>query len=170
MLSLEPRRNKIAFTLVEFDANKKATTRVRHYADVPDFKLVCWDILQEQFTEWTDHKGTPTHDGLQARVMTIRKDVKYRQPYVVKIDNGVGEELPGGAVKMVEATEALTLLMPEFEARKMAQTVLDYIRDWELVNFKKRQEAQTLILASPEATSDTQPRIESRPTVGSRRG
>lgn len=153
MLSLDPRRNKVAFTLLEFDENYKAKTRVRHFVDVPEFKLVCWDILHGSFTEWTDHKGSRTRaDGgatdevMQARVLTLRKDTKYRQPYVLKIDNGVGEEIGNGAVKMVRATESLTLLMPEWDARLMAQTVLDYIRDWEIVNFRKRQEAQTVII------------------------
>jgi len=146
MLSFDPKRNKLGFTLVEFDENYRAKTRVRHYVDVPDFKLVCWDILHGTFAEWTDHKGSQQEDGLQARVLTLRKDVKYRQPYVLKIDNGQGEALTGGAVKMVRATESLTLLMPEWDARKMAQAVLDYVRDWETVNFRKRQEAQTLVV------------------------
>jgi len=154
MLSLDPKRHKIAFTLVEFDENYRATTRVRHYVDVPDFKLVCWDVLNGVFAEWTDHKGTQHEDGLQARVFTVRKDVKYRQPYVVKIDNGVGEALPGGAVKMVRATESLTLLMPEWDARRMAQTVLDYVRDWETINFRKRQEAQTVLITLPGGSND----------------
>jgi len=83
-------------------------------------------------------------------VMTLRKDVKYRQPYVLKIDNGVGEAMDSGAVKMVNATDSLTLLMPEWDARRMAQTVLDYIRDWETINFRKRQEAQTVILPAQD--------------------
>ncbi|MES2464366.1 MAG: hypothetical protein V4671_27715 [Armatimonadota bacterium] len=152
MLNLEPKRSKVAFTLLEFDENYKAKTRVRHYADVPDFKLVCWDILNGHFAEWTDHKGSPSHDGqgMQARVMTLRKDVKYRQPYVLKIDNGMGEAMESGAVKMVRATDSLTLLMPEWDARRMAQSVLDYIRDWETVNFRRRQEAQTIILPAQD--------------------
>lgn len=154
MLSLDPRRNKIAFTLLEFDENYKAKTRVRHFVDVPDFKLVCWDILNGMFTEWDDHKGSaaPGENGeLQARVLTLRKDVKYRQPFVLKIDNGIGEAIGNGAVKMARATESLTLLMPEWDARRMAQTVLDYIRDWETVNFRKRQEAQTVVISMPDA-------------------
>jgi len=148
MLNLESRRSKIAFTLLEFDENYKARTRVRHFADTADFKLACWDILNGVFTEWTDHKGSPSsaNGELQARVLTLRKDVKYRQPYVLKIDNGIGEAMESGAVKMVQATDSLTLLMPEWDARRMAQTVLDYIRDWETINFRKRQEAQTIIL------------------------
>ena len=116
--------------------------------DVPDFKLVCWDILHGTFVEWTDHKGSVIGGGeeTQARVLTLRKDAKYRQPYVLKIDNGIGETIGNGAVKMVRATESLTLLMPEWDARRMAQTALDYVRDWETVNFRKRQEAQTVII------------------------
>jgi hypothetical protein len=87
---------------------------------------------------------------MQARVMTLRKDVKYRQPYVLKIDNGMGEAMESGAVKMVRATDSLTLLMPEWDARRMAQSVLDYIRDWETVNFRRRQEAQTIILPAQD--------------------
>ena len=161
LLSLDPRRNKIGFTLLEWDADaaarttsleeRRAKTRVRHFVDVADFKLVCWDILNNTFTEWTDHKGSPSaEDGaLQARVLTLRKDAKYRQPYVLKIDNGVGEAVGNGAVKMVQATDSLTLLMPEWDARRMAQTVLDYVRDWETVNFRKRQEAQTVVIPLP---------------------
>jgi hypothetical protein len=146
MLSLDTRRNKLAFTLVAFDENYKAQSRVRHFVDAPDFKLVCWDILHGTFGEWTDHKGSAHEEGMQARVLTLRKDPKYRQPYVLKIDNGVGETVGNGAVKMVRATESLTLLMPEWDARRMAQTVLDYVRDWETVNFRRRQEAQTVII------------------------
>ena len=151
MLSLDPRRNKISFTLLEWDEEHKARTRVRHFVDVPDFKLVCWDILTGAFSEWTDHKGTAHEDGVQARVLTLRKDAKYRQPYVLKIDNGIGEPVGNGAVKMVKATDSLTLLMPEWDARRMAQTVLDYVRDWETVNFRRRQESQTIVIPLPGA-------------------
>lgn len=172
MLSVEPRRSKIAFTLLEFDEHYKATTRVRHFADAPDFKLVCWDILHGTFAEWTDHKGSPSAgDGsLQARVMTLRKDVKYRQPFVIKIDNGEGEAMDSGAVKMVRATDSLTLLMPEFDARRMAQSVLDYVRDWEIINFRKRQEAQTVILSTPDmATTAHEPEAGEEITTAPRR-
>ncbi len=156
MLSLDARRNKISISLVAFDEDYHATTRVRHYIDVADAKLVCYDIVNGFFTEWTDHKGSAARggggegggnaEGLQARVLTIRKDPKYRQPYVIKVDNGVGEQLPGGAVKMAEMTDSLTMLLSEWDARKMALTIMDYIRDWETINFRKRQEAQTQII------------------------
>ncbi len=153
MLNLEARRSKISFTLVAFDDNYKSTVRVRHYADVSDMKLVCWDILHGTFTDWTDYKGSVHDEGAQARVLTMRKDPKYRQPFVIKIDNGIGEMLPGGAVKMVQATDTLTMLLSEWDARRLAQTILDYIRDWETVHFRKRQEAQTIVLAPADGSS-----------------
>lgn len=165
MLSLEPKRSKIAFTLVEFDDQHKATVRVKHYADASDFKLVCWDILYGSFDEWTDYKGTVYDDGIQARTLSLRKDTKYRQPFVLKIDNGHGEVLSGGAVKMVEVRDSLTLLLSEFEARKLAQTVLDYIRDWETVNFRRRQEAMTVVVPVAESTQPTLPSLDSEPEL-----
>ena len=45
---------------------------------------------------------------------------------------------------MVKATDSLTIQMPEFEARKMALVVLDYIQQWEMIHFRKRQEARTV--------------------------
>lgn len=153
MLSVDTKRNKISVSLVAFDDDYHATTRVRHYVDVADAKLMCYDIVNGFFTEWTDYKGSAAKndsgDGLQARVMTVRKDPKYRQPYVLKIDNGVGEAMPGGAVKMAEVADSLTLLLSEWDARKMALAVLDYIRDWETINFRKRQEAQTQLVPLP---------------------
>ena len=159
MLSLDARRNKISFSLVAFDDDYHVATRVRHYVDVADAKLLCFDMLHGFFSEWTDYKGSAAKggeaDGLQARVMTVRRDNKYRQPFVIKIDNGVGEQLPGGAVKMAEISDTLTLLLSEWDARKMALALLDYIRDWETINFRKRQEAQTQIVPLPGADGDT---------------
>lgn len=147
MLSLEQKRSKLAITLVEFNPEThRATEKVRHYIDALDCKLVCWDILNGLFTEWNDHKGSATSEGIQARILTLRKDVKYRQPYILKIDNGIGETMNDGRVKMVECTSSLTVLLPEWDLRRIAQTLLDYIRDWETVKFRHRQEAMTVIV------------------------
>lgn len=154
MLTLETRRSKISLTLVEFEENYKATTRVRHYVDVADMKLVCWDILTGGFTEWEDHKGTTVEGQTQARALTLRRDTKYKHPFVIKIDNGVGETMPGGAVKMLQTTDSLTLLMSEWDARRMAQMVLDYIRDWEVMNFRKRVEAQTVLIPGADGHTE----------------
>ena len=144
LLAFDPKRSKIAFTLVEFDDSNKATQRVRHYVDADDMKLVCHDLLAGTFTAFEDQKGSVHDDYTEARVLSFKKETKYRQPYVLRIDNGQGEVYGQGQVKMVKATDSLTLQMPEFEARKMALVVLDYIHQWETIHFRKRQEARTL--------------------------
>lgn len=144
LLAFDAKRSKLAFTLVEFDDNNKATQRVRHYVDADDMKLVCHDLLAGTFTAFEDQKGSAHDDFTEARVLSFKKEAKYRQPYVLRIDNGQGEVYGQGQVKMVKATDSLTIQMPEFEARKMALVVLDYIRQWEMIHFRKRQEARTV--------------------------
>lgn len=144
LLAFDPKRSKLAFTLVEFDDNHKATQRVKHYVDADDFKLVCHDLLAGTFTAFEDQKGSAHDDYTEARVLSLKKETKYRQPFVLRIDNGQGEVYGQGQVKMVKATDSLTIQMPEFEARKMALVVLDYLHQWEMIHFRKRQEARTL--------------------------
>lgn len=156
LLSFDPKRSKMAFTLVEFDDVHKATQRVRHYVDADDLKLVCHDLLAGTFTGFEDHKGSVHDDFTEARVLSLKKETKYRQPYVLRVDNGQGEVYGVGQVKMTEVTDSLTLQMPESEARKMALVVLDYIRQWEMIHFRKRQEARTVSFTTPaDAAADT---------------
>lgn len=149
LLAFDPKRSKLAFTLVEFDGTHKATQRVRHYVDADDFKLVCYDLLAGTFTSFEDHKGSVHDDFTEARVLAFKKETKYRQPYVLRVDNGQGEVFGVGQVKMTKVTDSLTLQMPEADARKMALVVLDYIRQWEMIHFRKRQEARTVSFTAP---------------------
>lgn len=158
LLAFDAKRSKLAFTLVEFDDNNKATQRVRHYVDADDFKLVCHDLLAGTFTAFDDQKGSAHDDYTEARVLSFKKEAKYRQPFVLRIDNGQGEVYGQGQVKMVKATDSLTIQMPEFEARKMALVVLDYIHQWEMIHFRKRQEARTVTFTpSSEAAHTHEP-------------
>ena len=149
MLAVDPKRSKLAFTLVEFDEHFKATQRVRHYVDTDDLKLVCHDLLAGAFTQFEDQKGSAHDDYTEARVLSLKRETKYRQPYVLRIDNGQGEVYGKGEVKMVKATDSLTIQMPEFDARKMALVVLDYVRQWEMIHFRKRQDARTVTFTAP---------------------
>jgi len=158
LLAFDAKRSKLAFTLVEFDDNNKATQRVRHYVDADDMKLVCHDLLAGTFTSFEDQKGSAHDDYTEARVLSFKKEAKYRQPYVLRIDNGQGEVYGQGQVKMIKATDSLTIQMPEFEARKMALVVLDYIHQWEMIHFRKRQEARTVTF-TPSVDAPEQPAL-----------
>ena len=154
LLAFDPKRSKVAFTLVELDESNKAAARVRHYVDADDMKLVCHDLLAGTFTSFEDQKGSAHDDYTEARVLSFKKESKYRQPFVLRIDNGQGEVYGQGQVKMVKATDSLTLQMPEFEARKMALVVLDYIHQWEMIHFRKRQDARTVTFTPAAETAE----------------
>ncbi len=161
LLAFDPKRSKLSFTLVEFDDAHKATQRVRHYVDADDFKLVCHDLLAGTFTQFEDQKGSAHDDFTEARVLSFKKESKYRQPFVLRIDNGQGEVFGSGQVKMVRATDSLTIQMPEFEARKMALVVLDYVQQWEMIHFRRRQEARTVSFTpSAEAVARERPETD----------
>lgn len=145
MLSLELKKNKIAVTLLEYGEDFKAKTTLHHYLDPDAFKVVCWEILAGTFEEWVDYKGTSDREGgPEARVFSLKKDTRYRNPYIFRLSRGRGKVMGAGAVKMVgKPTASLSLLLPEFEAKKMALTTLDYVRAWELVNFRARQKMES---------------------------
>src|SRR3990172_1275306 len=135
LLDLDPKRCKVRFILLQFGRDFKATTRALQYVDADDLEVVCWDILHGTFVEWADHKGSIRDGTCQARVLTMRKDPKYANPYVLQIRNGPGQVIGQGAVKLVKAEVGLSLLLPEFDARRLRLTVLDYIRAWKQVHF-----------------------------------
>ncbi len=135
LLTPDPKRSKVRFILLQFGQDFKATTRALHYIDADDLEVVCWEILHGTFQEWVDHKGSIRDGTCQARVLALRKDPKYENPYVLQIRNGPGQVIGQGAVKLVKAEVTLSLLLPEFDARRLSLTVLDYIRAWKQVHF-----------------------------------
>ncbi len=135
LLDPDPKRSKVRFILLQFGQDFKATTRALHCADADDLEVVCWDILHGTFREWADHKGSIRDGTCQARVLSLRKDPKYDNPYVLQIRNGPGQVIGQGAVKMLKAEVSLSLLLPEFDARRLSLVILDYIRAWKQVHF-----------------------------------
>lgn len=135
LLDPDPKRRKVRLILLEFGRDFKATTRALHYADADDLEVVCWDILHGTFREWVDHKGSVRDGTCRARVLALRKDPKYTNPYVLQIRNGPGQVIGQGAVKLIKAEVSLSLLLPEFDARRLSLAVLDYIRAWKQAHF-----------------------------------
>jgi hypothetical protein len=147
LLDPDPKRSKVRFILLQFGRDFKATTRALHYVDADDLEVVCWDILQGTFQEWADHKGSIRDETCQARVLTLHKDPKYDNPYVLQIRNGPGQVIGQGAVKLVKAEVSLGLLLPEFDARRLSLVVLDYIRAWKQVHFSELAEPRVRVAA-----------------------
>jgi len=151
LLDPDPKRSKVRFILLQFGRDFKATTRALHYAEADDLEVVCWDILHGTFQEWVDHKGSIRDGACQARVLSLRKDPKYDNPYVLQIRNGPGQVMGQGAVKLVKAEVSLSLLLSEFDARRLCLTVLDYIRAWKQVHFAELARARVRVGTEDEA-------------------
>lgn len=139
-MSLEPKKNKLRVTLLEYGPDNKATHILHHYLDPDSWKVVCWGVLMGRFEKWTDYKGTPSREGKpEARVLSLTKDDRYRNPYILRLARGKGEVMGAGAVRMVgQPTKSLTLLLPDFEAKRLALACLDYIRAWDVIHLRER--------------------------------
>jgi len=133
-MCLEPRNKELWVTLPESRFYKIATCILHHYLDFDSWKVVRWDMLPGPSEKWADYKSTPGLEGEpQARILSLVRDDAYRNPDLLRLTRRKGKVIGAGAVRMVgKPTESLTLLLPEFEIKRLALACLDYIRAWEL--------------------------------------
>lgn len=128
---------KVVWILVDYERQPHVT--VRHFMDPDVAKVLCEEILLGTFPQsfekgFTEYKGTPRADGpAEARVLSIWYDASRQYRYGVRIERGTGEVMGAGAVKMVERQESVTLSATEFDMKRLAVAVRDYIRDAELL-------------------------------------
>jgi hypothetical protein len=144
-LDTNSRFSKIKLNLVDYEKNP--SVMVSHSVNPDAMKVVALDILSGNFNGYTEYKGTAQSkrpDGKpEARVLRIQKNdpAKYRIPYAVTIEVGEGEVVGQGAVKMVQREQSVTVFLSEFDLKRFAVSVLDYIRAWEAAQIASRLNA-----------------------------
>lgn len=144
-LDTNSRFSKIKLNLVDYEKNP--SVMVSHSVNPDAMKVVALDILSGNFNGYTEYKGTAQSkrpDGKpEARVLRIQKNdpAKYRIPYAVTIEVGEGEVVGQGAVKMVQREQSVTIFLSEFDLKRFAVSVLDYIRAWEAAQIASRLNA-----------------------------
>ena len=144
-LDTNPRFSKIKLNLVDYEKNP--SVMVSHSINPDAMKVVALDILAGTFSGYTEYKGTANSkrpDGKpEARVLRIQKNdpSKFRIPYSITIEVGAGEVIGQGAVKMVQKEQSVTLMISEFDLKRFAVSVLDYIRAWEAARISARLNA-----------------------------
>jgi len=146
-LDTNPRFSKIKLNLVDYEKNP--SVMVSHSVNPDAMKVVALDILSGNFSAngYTEYKGTAQSkrpDGKpEARVLRIQKNdpAKYRIPYSVTIEVGEGVVIGQGAVKMVQKEQSVTVFLSEFDMKRFAVSVLDYIRAWEAAQIASRLNA-----------------------------
>ena len=134
---------KVVWILVDYEREPRVT--VRHFMD-PDVALVLSEAIilgtfPRDFPKgFTEYKGTPRPDGPpEARVLSIWYDPQKQYRYGIRIERGVGEVIGAGAVKMVERQESVAFAATEFDMRRLAVQLRDYIRDARLIERMARR-------------------------------
>lgn len=108
--------NKIAFVLVLRGADNKAQQTVRYFLDVPTAKVLMTDLFHGELHN--EYSGFKQHGGKQ-RALTIKlNDDGYR----VSIMNSNGGD----------EKQSLYFDISTWQAKELAITVLDHIRNYEL--------------------------------------
>jgi len=64
---------------------------------------------------------------------------------------------PQDAVKLVKAEGSLSLLLSEFDARRLSLTVLDYIRAWKQAHFVDLARARARVAAGDKEEGSPRP-------------
>lgn len=162
MLDARPDFHKLKFVIWENGRGGGAGSAkgdVVHYVDVVDFKAIARAVI-ERFSPlgpapqpgppvelWTDMKGSPQGDGLQARILTLSYSAANKYPFSIVIKNGPGRKVGAGAVTMdgkPAADMMFTFSRLDFVA--MCGEVLDWVRDWEVRHVAGRREERTVVL------------------------
>ena len=154
---------KLRIELVEFAEGEGATLSVEHYAEPDALALVCYDILQGRpWEKYVEFKGVTQADGVISRVLVIER-VEARNPVKITVSRGPGKVMEKGAIQPLGKPEAsLSVLLSEFDARRIALTLLRHMAAYEAATYHARVAAGTRRPAEPDA-AEPDPRSEPAP-------
>jgi hypothetical protein len=193
-LSFQPGDSKLQFVILEYARGGGAGSggkQVRHWMDVPVAKALCTAVLEGRIEQlgarplkaadvapgaptvelYSEMKGT---NG-ESRILKIRLVPGNDRPYTIAIVNGPGEAVGNGIVKPVKSMPVqgdrhqqervdLMVSFTRLEFYVMARELLDYVQQWETINFRKRQQARmiTRLPASEPTPARSSPPLPKR--------
>lgn len=105
----------------------------QHYLDLADARVVFLALaLGEQEFTYREYKGTPPANGAVASSRVFSATVKGEKVYL-ELKHGPGKRTPTGAITPAgPATVEVNVGFKLYEARRLAATVLAYIRAWDV--------------------------------------
>lgn len=135
---------KLRIELVEFAEGEGATLAVEHFAEPDALALVCYDVLQGRpWDKYVEYKGSVQGETVISRVLVIEQ-VEARNPVKITVSRGAGKVVGQGAVQPLGKPEAtLSVLLSEFDARRIALTVLRHMAAYEAATYHARVAAGT---------------------------
>jgi hypothetical protein len=163
---------KLRIELVDFEAGAGAKLSVEHYAEPDSLALICYDILQRHpWEKYVEFKGTINgeyghRDGAPtavSRVLTIER-VEARNPIKITVCHGPGEMTGQGAIKPIGKPEAiLSVLLSEFDARRIALTLLRHLAAYETATYHERVARGTRQAGEPQPDPEPEPEPQPDP-------
>lgn len=161
---------KLRIELVEFAEGEGATRAVEHFAEPDALALICYDILQGRpWEKYIEFKGTVQGEAAVSRVLVIER-VEARNPVKITVSRGAGKVVAQGAIQPLGKPEAsLSVLLSEFDARRIALTILRHLAAYEAATYHARVAANTRrpsAAPAPEpAAEEEAPAAESSPAA-----
>ncbi len=136
--------DKLRIELVDFAEGEGARLAVEHYAEPDALALVCYDILQGRpWEKYVEFKGSVQGDTVTSRVLAVER-VEARNPIKITVSRGPGKVAGQGAIQPLGKPEAtLSVLLSEFDARRIALTLLRHMAAYEAATYHARVAAGT---------------------------
>lgn len=158
---------KLRIEIVEYVEGEGAKLSVEHFAEPDALALVCFDILHGRpFDKYVEYKGTPQGEAAVSRVLVVER-VEARNPFKITVSRGPGKVTETGAIQPLGKPEAsLSMLLSEFDARRIAYTILRHLAAFEAATYHARVAAGTRHDAEPEppaAAPEAPPAAEPTP-------
>lgn len=125
-------KGSIIFTINEYGHSGE---QAQAFVPKATAKMVLGTIIQHHFPRiypdgFVNYGGTPS--TRRARIFTLRYD-REKHRYIFQIDEGIGEVIKNGAIKMVKKEKTVMSFVSYEDTLKLAHEVLDFIRQAEIV-------------------------------------
>jgi len=161
---------KLRLELVEYTEGAGATQTAEHFAEPDALALVFDDILNGRpWERYVEYKGAQQGEAVISRVLTVER-VEARNPIKITVSRGPGKMVDKGAIQPAGKPEvSVSVLLSEFDARRIAFTVLRHLAAYEAATYHARVAAGTWrgepgVLMQPEVE---QPSVVSAPPAES---
>jgi hypothetical protein len=154
---------KLRIEIVQFVEGEGAKLAIEHYAEPDALAVVCYDILQGRpWERYIEFKGTVQGEAVTSRVLVVER-VEARNPVKITVSRGPGKVMGQGAIQPLGKPEVtLSMLLSEFDARRIAFTILRHIWAYEAANYHSRVIAGTRRPAEETAEVEAASPVEER--------
>lgn len=146
-LSPEPENSRVEISLAEYNEQKQLIGHVSLKLSPDALKLIAYDIVNRAFESETIQLpfANPQGGGVILRGLRLSRKKEQWSPYLLEMSDGLGERTANG-YKVSEVKTKVIMTMDEKQTRCLFLAIYDYIRDWETVNFRRRQEALSIVI------------------------